>query len=53
MTKKSTEKDVKKDDPEQSRRFVEAAEALGADKSGRKFKKAIESLSGQSSKKSN
>lgn len=32
---------VEKDDEEQSRRFIEAAESLQADKNGKKFKGAL------------
>lgn len=41
VTKKDTEK---KDDREQSKRFVEAAKSLEADESGEAFKKAMESI---------
>jgi len=34
----------KPDDPEQSKRFVEIAIALGADKSDKRFKEVIESI---------
>ena len=45
--KKDTEKDVPKnaDDKEQSRRFVETAESLDADKSDRAFQKALRNIS--------
>ena len=43
--KKDTEKDdVKKDDKEQSRRFVETAKRLESDESGKSFEKAIKSF---------
>lgn len=35
---------VKKDDEEQSRKFLEIAEKLESDKSGRSFRRAIDSL---------
>lgn len=35
---------VKKDDEEQSRRFIEAAEKLEADKSGKSYRKVVESI---------
>ena len=38
MTKKDT---VKKDDEEQSRRFIETAKILRADKAGKQFEDAI------------
>ena len=34
----------KPDDPTQSKRFEEMAEELGADKSGRSFKRAVDTL---------
>lgn len=45
--KKDTEKDVPEnaDDKEQSQRFVEIAESLRVDKSGKSFKKAIKKIS--------
>ena len=39
-----TDDDVKQDDEEQSRRFIEAAEELNADKSGKAFRKAVKSI---------
>ena len=39
-----TDDDVKKDDEEQSQRFIEAAEELNSDKSGKAFRKAFESV---------
>ena len=45
LMKKDTEKDdVKKDDKEQSRRFVETAKRLESDESGKSFEKAIKSF---------
>lgn len=41
MTKK---KRVKKDDKEQSQRFVETAKELGADESGRSFSRASKKI---------
>jgi|GEM_PF-6655011 len=40
---KENSQESKKDDEEQSRRFVEAAESLGYDKSGKAFKKFLDS----------
>ncbi len=37
-------KRVKKDDPEQSKRFVETAKELDADKSGKKFDRAFKAI---------
>ena len=37
-------KKVKKDDEDQSKRFVETAKELAADESGKPFNKAIESI---------
>ena len=37
-------KPVKKDDKEQSRRFVETAKELGADESGRSFSRAFKKI---------
>lgn len=44
MTKKTIEKNVKKDNPEQSRRFVETANNCGSDQSGKSFDRAIKSI---------
>ena len=44
MTKKTTEKDAPKDDPEQSKRFVETAKELEADESKENFEKALKGI---------
>lgn len=41
---KKNSPELKKDDEQQSRRFVETAESLGFDKSGRSFSKLINSI---------
>ncbi len=41
---------VKKDDKEQSQRFVETARSLDADKSGRSFHKAFNAFAGKDQK---
>ena len=43
-------KESKKDDKKQSQRFVEAAELLESDKSGRSFHKAMEIIRDQEEK---
>ncbi len=37
-------KTPKKDDPEQSKRFVEAAKELGSDESGKSFDRAVKNM---------
>ena len=43
-------KTPKKDDPEQSKRFVETARKLGSDQSGAGFDKALESITNKRAK---
>lgn len=51
MAEKQKAKKPKQDDPEQSQRFVEAAESLESDKSGKSFERAIKTLVAPESKK--
>ena len=41
---KENSQESKKDDEEQSRRFVETAERLGSDKTGKSFHKAVKNI---------
>jgi hypothetical protein len=51
MPRKSAPKHAYKlDDPEQSKRFMETAREIGADESGREFRKALKRVSSGQSK---
>ena len=43
-TGKERKRRPKRDNPAQSRRFIEAAKALGVDESGKSFKRAMDKL---------